>query len=89
MIPTIVWQDDQVVMIDQRKLPPDVDFNDFGTATATVYGELDLPLRDTWWIEELEGRQGVWNVGGSMGFEIPNDPEPRPFKWIRCRSALA
>ena len=71
---------------DENPVQPDVDDNPYGTAEATVYGEFDFPLRDTWWIDdEIAGHQGVWNVGGSMGIEISNDPELRPQKLIRVQ----
>lgn len=66
--------------------PAEIDQNPFGTAELTVYGEFAYPYKDTWWIDdELEGHQGVWNVGGSIGIYIPNDPTPNPYKFIRLQ----
>jgi len=70
---------------DVNPAAPDVDQNPFGTAEVTVHGEFNFPLRDTWWIPEDFGHTGVWNVGGTMAIEIPNDPELRPLKKIRLQ----
>jgi hypothetical protein len=70
---------------DDNPVEPDVSANPFGTALATIYGEFEFPNRDTFWIAEDYGHVGVWNIGGSIGLEIPNDPEPRAQKLIRLQ----
>ena len=65
--------------------PPDFSRNDYGTALATLYGEFDLPQRDTRWFDDVSGHQGVWAVGRTIGLDIPNDPTPRPYKFIRLQ----
>ena len=70
----------------QPVVPPDAYDNDYGVPEATVYGEFEYPLRDTWWIDDdIEGHFGVWNIGGEIGIWIPNDPVLRPEKWIRIQ----
>ena len=59
--------------------------NPYGTPEATIFGEFNLPMRDTLWLAEDLGHQGVWNIGGAMSFDIPNDPVLRPFKYIRLQ----
>ena len=77
-----VWEFDT----GENPAQPDLDENPFGTAEATVYGEFDFPLPDTWWIDDgIDGHQGVWNIGGMIGLFIPNDPVLRPLKKIRLQ----
>jgi len=60
--------------------------NPYGDPQAVIYGEFDFPYRDTWWMDDdIAGHQGVWNIGGAMALEIPNDPELRPMKEIRLQ----
>lgn len=67
---------------------PDLLNNPYGTPEATVYGEFNFPNRDTWWINTsvtIPDHQGIWNIGGSLSLDIPNDPVLRPHKFIRVQ----
>jgi hypothetical protein len=64
---------------------PDVVDNPYGLPFAQAFGALELPLLDTWWLEEDNGHEGVWNVGGSLGLYIPNRPmqDDRKEIWLQ------
>jgi len=70
---------------DTNPAPADVDQNSYGDPEATIYGNFELPLRDTRWLAEDMGHHGVWKIGTSMGLSIPNDPELRELKQIRLQ----
>ncbi len=76
-----IWE----FLTDDNPASPTVDQNPFGTAQATIYGEWEFPNRDTFWVSDDLGHEGVWYVGGSMSLEIPNDPAVRPMKMIRMQ----
>ncbi|MBN2216176.1 MAG: PEP-CTERM sorting domain-containing protein [Pirellulales bacterium] len=65
--------------------PPTIDQNTYGDPVATIYGEFNYPKKDTFWLAEDFGHDGVWCVGGSISLDIPNDPVARPEKWIRLQ----
>ena len=71
---------------DSHPAEPDVIMNPYGDSLATIYGEFNLPYRDTYWIDETYfEHEGLWRVGGSIALDIPNDPILRPQKKIRLQ----
>jgi hypothetical protein len=70
---------------DANPAEPDLSDNPFGSALATIYGEFDYPDMDTYWLAKDHEHLGVWNIGGSMSLEIPNDPRLGAQKLIRLQ----
>ena len=60
---------------------PEVVDNINGTPMAVIFGE---PPLTQWWAED-RGRLGVWEISEMIELQIPNFPEPNPYKeiWIQ------
>lgn len=56
---------------------PDLGFNPYGVPSTQIYPGVG----QNWWAE-LDGRQGVWPLSGEIWIDIPNRPEPNPWKDI-------
>ena len=59
---------------------PDMGDNPYGDTTMTVYTGVGQEWWDVW-----GGRDGVWPLSGLIEIEIPNRPEPLPYKeiWVQ------
>lgn len=62
---------------DMASIAPDVDQNPYGDPRL-----IDSYSTSSEWLEMYEGRQGVWHAYWDFWIDLPNDPEPRPFKDI-------
>jgi hypothetical protein len=56
---------------------PDVGYNPYGVPATRVYPGLGQV-----WLPELDGRLGVWPLSGEIWVDIPNRPDPNPWKDI-------
>jgi hypothetical protein len=74
--PGTTWGEWEFLTPDPMPLP-DMGFNPYGTPTTHVYPGVG----QVWW-PTLNGRQGVWPLSGEIWMDIPNRPEPLPFKDI-------
>lgn len=64
---------------------PDLGHYPYGIPSTTV-----TPGVGQAWLPEWEGRVGVWPLSGEIFVQIPNRPEPLPFKeiWIQLTWAM-
>ncbi len=56
---------------------PDLGFNPYGVPQTRVYPGVG----QVWW-PEVDGRVGVWPLSGEIWIDIPNRPQPNPWKDI-------
>jgi hypothetical protein len=59
---------------------PDMGFNPYGTPQTQIYPGVG----QVWW-QQLDGRFGVWPLSGEIWVDIPNRPEPQPWKEIQIQ----
>jgi hypothetical protein len=73
------WQGWDFGTSDPNPLP-DLGDNPYGVPATQIY-----PGVGQVWQPELNGRIGVWPLSGEIWIEIPNRPEPLPYKdiWIQ------
>jgi len=62
---------------DPALIPPDIVDNPYGDPLI-----VDAYSDNGEWLEMFEGRQGVWHAWWDFWIDLPNDPEPRPWKDI-------
>jgi hypothetical protein len=65
---------------DDQTPPADDGFFAFGDPSMTV-----TPGTNMGWLDDYEGRQGVWQLSGWFDVTLQNDPVERPFKdiWLQ------
>jgi hypothetical protein len=75
-LPGSTWAEWEYMTPNPNPLP-DAGFNPYGQPSTRIYpgvGQVYWP--------ELNGRQGVWPLSGEIWIDIPNRPEPGPYKDI-------
>ena len=74
-LPGSTWAQWEYSTPDPNPLP-DAGFNPYGVPQTQVYAD---------YFPSLNGRQGVWSFSGEIWVDIPNRPEPWPWKDIQIQ----